>query len=691
MSIHEIQTKFIAEASAAPSLFADLAKVELYIAESYRSRAFIELLQNADDAGARRFLIRQQGDKLVVANDGRPFTDQDVVALCRSGASNKQRGSGTIGYRGIGFKSVAGIAHDIAVVSADCCFCFSKALTQKSLNIASDVPLIRVPHPLGKRKSGLEALTVPPLSDGFQTMFILSGLDERMVAEEAETFNQSAMLFLNHVSRVEIDLPSVKRLLVRTAAQTPDGLSIECIENMAGDDSSRWIVANAGDGAEKIAFALQDETIVPASPDQSVIHAFMPTTEFAGALLKMNGDFSTDPTRKAVNLDEASRRSFEQCVEAICKLLQTAVSRNRLRGIFSPFVLTSPIEGRFRKLLRESLLRVLGRSNWKIAGRNTNPIDIRLRPDWLSYADYVCLCQATPHIPQKTLSLHPQLPEFLRWLGARPFSLEEVLALMVHTELSPLGCAQVLCRAAKQYRFDLTEERLTRLANSPLLATVAGRLPPSDYKGERLLSEFEGYLIQQQESEDIRYLSRRLKLPDGLLGAPVSTAQNSPMVQPNAQSHSASADGKAGNKSSSLFKTPPAIKAWRSAEQNALAWFAALNDVIAANDVSQANVGYDIEVIKRDGQRAYVEVKSVSRFGDAFRLTNNEHATAYQLGPSYLLALVVNGSDQFHIRFVRDPVRALKLEKRCEQWSWYSDNYLDSLTDLTEAQRDSNS
>jgi hypothetical protein len=383
--------------------------------------------------------------------------------------------------------------------------------------------------------------------------------------------------------------------------------------------------------------------------------------------------------------------SFERCVEVVCQLLQTAVSRNRLQGIFSPFVLTTPIEGRFRKLFRESLLRTLGRSNWEVAGRNTIPIEIRLRPDWLCYADYECLCQATHHIPQKTLSLHPQLPEFLRWLGARPLSLEEALALMAHTELSPIGCAQVLCRAAKQYRFDLTEERLARLANSPLLATAKGRLLPREYKGEPLLAEFSDYLMQQQQHEDIRYLSRRLKLPDGLLGTPESKVQNSPLVQANGQGQSANTDGKAANQSSPLFKTPPAIKAWRTAEQNALAWLAALNDVIAANDVSQANVGYDIEVIKRNGERTYVEVKSVPRFGDVFRMTNNEHATAYQLGPSYLLALVVNGNDKFHIRFIPDPVRSLKLEKRCEQWCWYSDDYLNFLTDLSEEQRDSNS
>src|SRR5215207_9572691 len=81
-----------------------LPGLEQYVAESYDARSFVELLQNADDAGAPRFVVQRTGDFLMVANDGRPFTRVDFESLCRSAASHKHRGT-TIGYRGIGFKS----------------------------------------------------------------------------------------------------------------------------------------------------------------------------------------------------------------------------------------------------------------------------------------------------------------------------------------------------------------------------------------------------------------------------------------------------------------------------------------------------------------------------------------------------------------------------------------------------------
>ena len=52
-----IYSKLLEEAKRSPLLLSDLAGLEEYIAESYNNRSFIELLQNADDAGSSAFLI----------------------------------------------------------------------------------------------------------------------------------------------------------------------------------------------------------------------------------------------------------------------------------------------------------------------------------------------------------------------------------------------------------------------------------------------------------------------------------------------------------------------------------------------------------------------------------------------------------------------------------------------------------
>jgi hypothetical protein len=144
--ISNLRSEFLQEATNAPKLFKDLAKVEQYIAESYKTRSFIELIQNADDAESNAFGVHGSHGGLIVANNGRPFTTDDIEALCRSGSSNKVRGGKTIGYRGIGFKSVVNLAKRIYIFSGDFAFYFDKASTKNLLNV-SDVPLVRIPHP----------------------------------------------------------------------------------------------------------------------------------------------------------------------------------------------------------------------------------------------------------------------------------------------------------------------------------------------------------------------------------------------------------------------------------------------------------------------------------------------------------------------------------------------------------------
>ena len=91
--LSKLRDSLIAEAKSSPMLLSDLAGLEAYVSESYNSRSFIELLQNADDANATKFYVKRSGDFLFVANNGRPFNIKDLESLCRSASSNKVRGT----------------------------------------------------------------------------------------------------------------------------------------------------------------------------------------------------------------------------------------------------------------------------------------------------------------------------------------------------------------------------------------------------------------------------------------------------------------------------------------------------------------------------------------------------------------------------------------------------------------------
>ena len=73
---------------------------------SDRSHFLFELIQNAEDAGATAMSFELFADRLQVRHDGRPFTADDVRAICGVGHGTKSGDLTKIGKFGIGFKSV---------------------------------------------------------------------------------------------------------------------------------------------------------------------------------------------------------------------------------------------------------------------------------------------------------------------------------------------------------------------------------------------------------------------------------------------------------------------------------------------------------------------------------------------------------------------------------------------------------
>ena len=104
-----------------------------------------ELLQNADDAGAKSASARIEGDTFVFEHDGADFNADQFASLCRFGFSNKRK-LHTIGFRGIGFKSTFSLGSSVEVVTPTIAVQFSrKRFTEPSwTNGAPEIHVTRV-------------------------------------------------------------------------------------------------------------------------------------------------------------------------------------------------------------------------------------------------------------------------------------------------------------------------------------------------------------------------------------------------------------------------------------------------------------------------------------------------------------------------------------------------------------------
>lgn len=677
-SIKELQKEFINEAINAPMLFKDLAKVEQYIAESYKTRSFIELIQNADDAGSKNFGIHIYDDYVIVGNDGRDFTNEDIKSICRSGSSNKIRGGSTIGYRGIGFKSVANLAKRIYVISGDSKFLFDKDITKKLLNINDDVPLIRIPHIIDKIPYEDEINKLKEIYK-YTTFFLFENIKENAVEDELEQFDKSSVLFLNSVNIINL----IYRKETRKIEKETNANKCKIIEN---GEIEEWMIISDNDKYDKVAFKVKDNGIISANALESVIHSFTPTTESAGGYFKMNGNFSTDPSRKNIDFDNLSEQSFQHCTKIIAGIIKEIIKGNTdYIGFFKPFI-------EFNNAINSNKIRVKLLTNIKeILFKDSYFTNLRLKPEILLIEDYIEICGTKyTYISENVLVNYPEIDAFFQLIDIRYLSIDEMLECIEEKrKISEVGLATIFGKLIKKYRYDFSEKITNQLSTIPIFVTSKGQVNASKLKEYSELSEkYKHVLNDTCDMDDIRFAFKKLGIEfksnqtDTEL---VNKIDNNNDINSksnffsnlfNKREKSVEYIEKEENKEIQNFnkRRTPNIQKWRSTEINLVEYLKCFDNIETAKDVSISNLGYDIEVKLTNGRKLYIEVKSMISFSQPFKITNNEYTCAHNYGNDYYIALVIN-DDDFQVKFIKNPIENLHFEKKCEQWSWFCEDY----------------
>ena len=127
-------------------------KTEEFIQQAYEGRSLFELIQNARDASQQkgepgRIWFRLEDGVLTVANTGVAFTAGGVRAISRVGESTKHSAD-TIGFKGIGFKSVRQLTDRPRIVTEHGTFYFDEAETRSRHPdmVTKSCPLFLLPY-----------------------------------------------------------------------------------------------------------------------------------------------------------------------------------------------------------------------------------------------------------------------------------------------------------------------------------------------------------------------------------------------------------------------------------------------------------------------------------------------------------------------------------------------------------------
>lgn len=679
-----VREELLSEAQKSPGLLADLANLERYVAESYSARSFIELLQNADDAGAKRFVVIQDGDRLICANDGRAFTRNDFYSLCRSASSDKKRGQ-SIGYRGIGFKSVVGMVSEVHLLSDSLSATFSRQLTHASLGVDVATPLVRIPHPLALViDAGLERKIAEIQSAGFSTLFIFCGIDRAKVEEEFALFDAEYLLFLRNIT--EAKLIGAK---AHTYLCSREALHDHCrrIEIVSDDRRSAWQVHSAG--RCDVAFSLVDGKPVPLNSSSALVHAFLPTLEQTGFGIRINADFSTDPSRTRIVFDDFTGECVTGAAEAVAKLLRDALQMKPMDSEVAmclvPTFDLATLPFQKRTFRTEFVARVREHLNDLKEG-------FLVPPQWLNSNDAVIAAHAAGKAMVMADSRENGLLAFLRYLGVQPLSFDAVLAASKHQTFSEKGCAETAA-------FAIRNANVGGNAKNSVAATIwiekdgsAKSLENLAQAGAALSDGF----IQQLSSagvnnNDLLQFVRNAVgeaasrvLPNMAVSGtavevpqPFATAPTPAIPSLNQMTAFDPLLPGATNDSQIPYLQQPELEtkflpAWRGAEQYVAQILQSHGYEV--EDRSRQNLGYDIYAAK-ENRKYYIEVKLLDYTGQPFVITPNEEAVARECKESYALALVLRGKEGVHIQFIHDPVARLKFVRQCRQWVWECSEY----------------
>ena len=657
--ISTISNTFIEEAKASPRMLEDLAAMEKYMSESYDGRTFVELIQNADDADSSRIRVECVGSTLIVANDGRSFDKDDIMAICRSGSSNKQRGK-NIGYRGVGFKSATTISTEIIIYSASAYFTFSKAQCAETLGMPeSKVPTVRIPFLFDEGK--LEHRVVLKIeeleSEGFTTFFVFRNTRIEKFKEELAGFNSGWLLFLRKISNVEINLPSKAFSCKVTRKRIGDDLLIKIV----GSKEQWYITENEG---VSLAFRYDDEKgIVACNAEDAVFHCYLPTMDKTGFPFKVNSDFSTDPSRKHIISDDITQSAMEKAGELFADFLVKVTAQKDEKKIATLGLLGNHISlGDLASKLEQQIDGQLRVKPWvlKNNGERTTVQNVNFLPGWLELEEKKALASAQPQIGYNLYSdwfyeSVDKTEKLLSKYGAAEVKQEVLRDLITNPDKASAVGERITAKIFVYcYRGSLSDKE--KMGNI-YIPTSAGYMKLSDISDSNDLGqEFVSILATMLSPKEKTTLMDQYAI-FGIL-----------KKQSKAQKKSAGNAVKLPSKQMAM-----AVNKWKSPIQNCLA--VEVFEGRTGKDVSRKCEDYSIESVDALGNTSYVTVKRVKTIGDSFALTEKEYAAAQRLGEAYKVFVISLDGEKVEYLYITNPCDTVTLDKTVKEWEFICNSY----------------
>lgn len=298
----------------------------------------MELIQNAEDAGLGLeqrgiFEIRINKERVKVTHNGRPFIENDVKAICGIRSSKKPE-RGTLGYLGIGFKSVFKVTDRPEIYSNGFQFKFDR--NHPDWKDPSKIPWHVIPIRIDQPSEAV---------DSDKTTFIIPFGEETYypsLLQEIEQLRTELYLFLRWLKKIEItDEISGRVWTLENVGENKEGITTlmhdgkeqrfrffrrvlnEIPDWVKQDRLTQEYRANVTQREIAIAFALdKGGNLAPSEAGAMYggVYSFLPLgAAKSGAKFPIQADFLVQPGREAINYEAKWNHWLVEEITSLCK------------------------------------------------------------------------------------------------------------------------------------------------------------------------------------------------------------------------------------------------------------------------------------------------------------------------------------------------------------------------------------
>lgn len=532
----------------------DLGGAEDTTKRENSGRFLFELLQNANDAIQDWLLLNpgedgQTGsvqiilsnDSLIVANQGLPFGEENVKAICRLGKSTKSL-TKSIGHKGVGFKSVLEITNRPEVYSGDYAFGFSlKECARTIQSVIADysieditMPIHRFPFERSLADIDEEDRTriVELFNLGYVTIIRLPLIVSSAVVEEQirKDLNQLTLLFLKGMGQLQVAFPSGQKLVVKRDPLGKNGsinpasrkFTLTAIDGASGQ--STWLVIappspipisdpsllnGLGKAWKKVthvffslAFPISSDQEIQVEEQPFPFYVYFPTKDNSGFRFVINADFYVGSSRTHIPKHDFNTWLSKQIVEYLATFGITEIKRQfpnnpDIVNILAPY---NEPQGEFGKEFHELYLDRMRTVDFVpySAHEYCTPDKLRFAPGDVEVAAFQqffpeeqLAVDNTWHYPCVAIEeaenqrAKQRQPSFLFRLGAKRLELDDILRLLAHGPAVPVSACQnfmaFLARWWQSLPPDKRSSFIAKMSTAAVIPTLKGwRQPAKD-------------------------------------------------------------------------------------------------------------------------------------------------------------------------------------------------------------------